>query len=147
MTAAPPPKRSPAPSAELPTGPAADPLFPLFLEVLRRKGHVTFLLAELGDRCGIVNKDRSVVVLDTGNDEAAMRATVAHEMHHLTCPECPDEEIEQMTAELLVPLPDAMAAQMQGVRSVAERLGVDPQLVAARIRTIIADRDAADGVG
>lgn len=154
MTPEPPARRSPAlptaAPADTPAGIAStDPLFPLFLEVLRRKGHVTFLIADLGDDCGLVNKDRSAIVLDSGNDQAAMRATVAHELQHLACPDLPDEEIERMAAEMLVPLPDALsAAQVRGgVRAVAERLGVDPQLVAARIRSIVAEPDGARGVG
>lgn len=141
MPPLPPPSRSP--------GSAPDPLWPLFLDVLRHRGHVTFMVADLGEACGIVNLDRSVIVLDRRNDQAVMRSTVGHELEHLDCPDCPEAEIEQMTAELLVPLPEALAAAQLtvGVHAVADRLGVDPQLVRARIRSVTAEQDAAGGVG
>ena len=140
---------TPPPPGSLP-GP--DPVFPLFLDVLRKHGRVSFVLADdLDGRCGMVNFDQAVIVLDAGNDCGAMRSTIAHELGHLDCPECPDDEIEQMTAERLVPLTDALAAAHAAdsadmIRHVANRLGVDTQLVRARIRDI-PTQGTADGVG
>lgn len=146
MTPEPPPRRSPGTPT---TSAAPDVMWPLFLDVLRKRGHVTFMLADLADQCGRVYFDHSVVVLDRANDPAAMRSTTAHELQHLDCPDCDEDEIEDRTARLLVPLPAALAAAQihGGARAVADRLGVDPQLVHARIRSIAADGDAASGVG
>lgn len=140
------PRRAPQPPP-----PAHDPVLPLFLDVLRDRGHVTFVLADLpADRCGMVELDKAVVVLDGRNTEAQHRATIAHELHHLACPDCPEHEVEEMTAEILVPIADALAAAATAgadLTQVAARLGVDPQLVRARIRSIPTGAETADGVG
>lgn len=131
--------------------PDPDPLLPLFLEVLRARGHVSFVLTDLGDRCGMVELDKSIIVLDAANTTAAMRATICHELLHLHCDDCPEEEIEDMTAGILVPLADALAAAADAgadLTRVAARLGVDEQLVRARLRSIPQQQQGyADGVG
>lgn len=127
----------------------SDPLLPLFLDVLRARRMVTFVLAEdLGERCGIVELDESVIVLNGRNDTATQRATICHELLHLDCDDCPEHEIEQMTAEILVPLPAALqASRGAGIDQVAAALGVDRQLVRARLRSLPTGSEAADGVG
>lgn len=126
-----------------------DPLLPLFLDVLRTRGHVTFVLAEdLGERCGLAELDRSVVVLNGRNDIATHRATICHELLHLDCDECPEDEVEQMAAEILVPLPAALSAIAGAdIDQVAAVLGVDRQLVRARMRSVPSESETADGVG
>lgn len=128
--------------------PDTDPVLPVFLQVLRERGTLTFILADLGTRAGIVALDKNVIVLNETNTDGAHRATICHELLHLHCGECPEHEIERMTAELLVPLPDALAAANTGdITRLADRLGVDPQLVRNRIRALTADAEHRDGVG
>lgn len=112
-----------------------EPLFGLLLAALREHRIITFVIADLGgDRCGLVDRQDNVIFLEGSNTDGAMRATVAHELHHLVCPECPEDEIEAMTAEMLVPLSDALAAQTGAdVDQIAARLVVDPALVRARM--------------
>lgn len=145
MTTAP----QPLPGRPNPDG--VDPLLPLFLDVLRARGHVTFMLSEsIGDHCGLAELDQSVIVLNERNDTATQRATICHELLHLDCGECPEDQVEQMAAEILVPLHDALAARAHtgaNLATVAARLGVDPQLVRARIRSLPSGSEAADGVG
>lgn len=126
-----------------------DPLLPLFLDVLRTRGHITFVLAEdLGERCGLAELDRSVVVLNGRNDTATQRATICHELLHLDCGECPEDEVEQLAAEILVPLPAALSAIAGAdIDQVAAVLGVDRQLVRARMRSLPSGSETADGVG
>lgn len=128
-----------------------DPLLPVFLGILRTWKQVTFMLADdLGGRCGITNLDTAVIILDAHNSDAAMRATILHEMLHLESADSPDEEVERRTAELLVPSHEALAAARTpgaDIRQIAARLGVDVQLVRARIRSIPTQSETADGVG
>lgn len=127
-----------------------DPVLPLFLDVLRARGHITFVLADnLGHRCGMAELDRSIIVLDAANTVAEHRATITHELVHLQCGECPEHEVEQIAASILIPLEDALAAAATAgadITDVAARLGVDEQLVRARIRSI-PQQGTADGVG
>lgn len=121
-------------------------LLPTLLAALRAQGQITLVLApDLGRRCGITNLHDSVVFLDARNDDGAMHATLVHELIHLVCPECPDDEVEAQTAELLVPLADALAAQATGdIAGAAARLRVDKQLIRARLRGMpAADEDEA----
>jgi Zn-dependent peptidase ImmA (M78 family) len=125
-------------------------VLPLFLDVLRDRGHVSFVLADLDNRCGMVELDKSVIVLDASNTVAEMRSTICHELLHLHCDECPEDEVEEMTAGILVPLQDALAAAAEAgadIAQVAARLGVDEQLVRARLRSIPHQQGYADGVG
>lgn len=110
-------------------------LFGLLLAALREHRIITFVVADLGgDRCGLVDRQDNVIFLEETNTDGAMRATVAHELHHLVCPQCPEDEIEAMTAEMLVPLSDALAAQAGAdVDQIAARLVVDPALIRARM--------------
>lgn len=120
-----------------PTPPSPDPVLPIFIEALRSRRAITFALADLGNRAGLVDLQTGTVFLSADCSLGEFRATIAHELHHLNCPECPEDEVEQMTAELLVPLHDALIAQARGdLAEVAERLGVDVKLVRARMRGI-----------
>lgn len=120
-------------------------MWPLFLDVLRAHGTVTFLLADLAGRHGLVELDKAIIALDRGNTAPEMRATIAHELHHLECPDCSDDDVEAMTAELLVPLPAALAAAGGAdPDTIAANLFVDPKLVRARLRSLEPRRDSAD---
>ena len=118
------------------------------LDALRTYRTLTFVLADdLGERCGITNLDAGTVFLHADNDDGEMAATIQHELLHLTCPECPEEEIEYLAAERLVPLGDALSAAASGEwAATAAALGVDVQLLKARLRDprVI---DSGDGVG
>lgn len=116
----------------------ADPLYTTLIQALRSRGQITLVLApDLGPSCGITDLHDSVVFLDARNSDGAMLATLVHELIHLICPSCPDEDVEAQTAELLVPLPDALAARASGdLAALACRLGVDEQLIRARLRTL-----------
>lgn len=138
------------PSLPANPGGVALSLMPVFLDALRAHRQITFALADdLGPHCGLTNLDDAVVFLSAANTDGEMLATIGHELHHLACQDCPDDEIEYMTAEVLVPLPDALAAITGDVARVAARLGVDTALVRARIRTLPEQRDGGDqrGVG
>lgn len=113
-------------------------LLPTLLAALRAREQITLVLApDLGRRCGVTDLHDSVVFLDARNDDGAMHATLVHELLHLVCPECPDDDIEAQTAERLVPLADALAARDTGdIAGAAARLQVDEQLVRARLRAI-----------
>lgn len=139
MTPTPPPHEQACP----------DPVLPVFVEALRSRGTITFALADLGKHAGLVDIDGGVVFLDRGNSLGEMRATIAHELHHLNCPDCPEDEVEQMTAELLVPLHDALVAQAPGgdLQRIAARLGVDAKLVRARVRGLTHRGTVEEDVG
>lgn len=113
-----------------------DPMLPLFLDVLREQRYVTFVLADdLGDHCGLLDREHHVVFLDARNSVGVQRATIGHELHHMACPDSPEDQIEAMTAALLVPLTDALTVRAGAdLAEVADRLGVDPALVRARLR-------------
>jgi hypothetical protein len=115
---------------------APDPLLPVLFDVLRDRGRVTLVLAEdLAGHCGITNLEDGIVYLESSNTFGEMRATLGHELHHLLDPDCPEHKVEEATAELLVPLNAALAAEAEGdIASAAEQLAVDPQLVRARLR-------------
>lgn len=118
------------------TPPAPDPLLPVLINVLRERRRLTFVLEDdLAGHCGLTNLEDGVVYLEAANTFGEMRATIGHELHHLLDPDSPEHEVEQLTAELLVPLPHALAAEANGdLAAVAEQLGVDTQLVRARLR-------------
>lgn len=118
-------------------------LLPTLLAALRARQQITLVLApDLGRRCGVTDLHDSVVFLDARNDDGAMHATLVHELLHLVCPDCPDDEVEAQTAEALVPLDEALTARATGdIAGVAARLRVDEQLIRARLRTIPASED------
>lgn len=120
-------------------------LLTTLLDALRARQQITLVLVpDLGPYCGRTNLHDGVVFLDGRNSDAAQHATLTHELIHLACPECPEDDVERQAAELLVPLPDALAAQADGdLRAVAARLRVDEQLVRARLRA----PDAQEGRG
>lgn len=126
-----------------PTDLVRNPLIPVFRDVLRRYGRITFVHVEPGelgdDRCGevIATDDHAWIFLDGGGTVGEFTATVAHELSHLDHPEEDDDAvIESCAAELLIPLDEALAAITRDqIEAVARRHGVDSQLVRARVRT------------
>lgn len=126
---------------------ASDPLLHILIGALERRTMVTLVLADdLDGRCGLTNKTDGVVFLDRHNTLGEMRATLAHELMHLLQPSWSEEKVEATVSEILVPLPAALAAQRHGTyEEVARRLGVDAQLVRARLRA--AGREAVNVVG
>lgn len=127
----------------------SDALFDILNDALKKHRRITFALTgELINTCGITNLEHAVVFLSDANSQATMRATVAHELIHLLCQDCPDEEVEAMAAEALVPLPAALEALASGSMSeVAARVGVDEQMMRARVRTIPLAGESQHGVG
>lgn len=112
-----------------------DPILAALLQALATHRRITFVLADLDDHCGKANLDSAVVYLADANTIGEMRATVLHELMHLICPECPEDEVEAQAAEMLVPLAAALAAQACGdFAGAAEMLVVDSALVRARLR-------------
>lgn len=119
--------------------PPPDPMLPVLLEVLEERRYITLVLVDnLDGRCGLANKQDGTIFLSAENSVGEHRATLVHELLHLQRPELPDHKIEALTAEMLVPLDHAIAATNgAGLHAVAATLGVDAQLVRARL-------DAAD---
>lgn len=111
-----------------------DPVIPVLLDVLEERRTVTLVLADdLDGRCGFTDKHDAVIFLDRSNTLGEHRSTLVHELLHLAKPELAEDKVEALTAELLVPLPDAMAAVTDAdLCTVADSLGVDAQLVRAR---------------
>lgn len=111
-----------------------DPVLPVLLDVLEERRTITLVLADdLDGRCGFTDKQDSVIFLDRANTLGEHRSTLVHELLHLARPELAEDKIEALTAELLVPLPDALAAVTHAdLHAVADSLGVDAQLVKAR---------------
>jgi hypothetical protein len=126
------------------------PVVPLFFAALHSRRTITFVLTDSdtlealaraaghdtrGGHYGLADLEEAVIYLDEANTTGEMRATITHEIAHLTYPTWSDEAVEAMAAELLVPLPDAIEAVARGaIEEVAERLAVDGHLIRARIR-------------
>jgi hypothetical protein len=116
-----------------------DPMLPVLLDVLEGRRTITLVLADdLDGRYGLTDKVDGTIFLDRGNTLGEHRATLVHELLHLARPDLSDEKIEALAAEMLVPLASAMASV--DVQAVADTLGVDPQLVRARL--VAADMEA-----
>lgn len=113
-----------------------DDVLGMLCDVVSRHGTLTVALTDqIGDRCGAVDRVNAVVLLNSGHQHGKRRATLFHELLHLTCPDCDDDEVEDRTAAALVPLRDA-AAVVRGAEDpaqVASRLDVDAQLVRQRV--------------
>jgi hypothetical protein len=142
------------PSPSSPAGPAdrtvtaTDPaaVMPLLVDALNAAPERTIslvLVDDLGPHCAITNLNRAVIYLDARCTPGELRATIAHELVHIACPDCDEEEVESRAARQLVPLADAVTAQPGDLRAVAERLGVDAALVRARARDTGHPRRAA----
>lgn len=130
----------------------AVPLLPMFLQVLRDFGSITFVLADdLGSKlCGMTNLDTAVVYLSERNTDGEMLATIGHELAHLANPTASEAAVELAAAMALIPACDALRAAATGdLRSVADQCGVDEQLVRARIRghLAVATEEEHRGVG
>lgn len=131
----------------------AVPLLPLFLQVLRDFGSITFVLADdLGTKlCGMTNLDAAVIYLSERNTDGEMLATIGHELAHLADPTASEETVERAAAAALISELAALRAVTTGdLRSVAEQCGVDEQLVRARIRGnpfVALDEEGTRGVG
>lgn len=127
------------------TSPPDHPLLTTLLDALRARQQITLVLVpDLGPHCGLTDLHDGVVFLDGRDDDARQHATLTHELIHLTCPECPEDDVERQAAERLVPLSDALAAQTSGrYDEVARRLHVDAQLVRARVRAVTARDERA----
>jgi hypothetical protein len=123
-----------------------DPVMLLLIEALERHIAVTIVMADdLGDengrpRSGLTDKQSATIFLRRDNAAGEQRATAAHELLHLICPELPEHTIESMAARLLVP-DDFADADVLDVQAIADELCVDPQLVLTRIR----DATAVEG--
>jgi hypothetical protein len=123
---------------------------PIFFAALHSRRTITFVLTNSdtlealaraaghdtrGGHYGLTDLEEAVIYLDEANTIGEMRATITHEIAHLTYPTWSDEAVEAMAAELLVPLPDAIEAVAGGaIEEVAERLAVDGHLIRARLR-------------
>ena len=107
----------------------------MLIGALEQRRILTLVLADnLDGRCGLTNKSDAVVFLDRHNTPGEMRATLSHELMHLLQPGWSEEKVESIVAEMLVPLKSALAARAHDAYDeVAERLGVDAQLVRARL--------------
>lgn len=126
------------------TDPAA--VMPLLVDALNAAPHRTLsivLVDDLGPYCAVTDPDSAVIYLDARCTPGEMRATIAHELVHIACPDCGEEEVESRAARQLVPLADAVAARPGDLAAVAERLGVDAALVRARARDMSHPRWAA----
>jgi hypothetical protein len=121
-----------------------DPVLPMLIGALEQRRILTLVLADnLDGRCGLTNKSDAVVFLDRHNTPGEMRATLTHELMHLLQPDWPEEKVESIVAEMLVPLPAALSAHRHGnFDDIATTLGVDAQLVRARL--VAADGESAD---
>ena len=109
-----------------------DPMLPVLLDVLEERRTITLVLADdLKGRCGLTDKKDGTIFLDRGNTLGEHRATLVHELLHLARPDLSDQKIEALTAEMLVPLTSAMGSA--DLQAVADTLGVDAQLVRARL--------------
>lgn len=109
-----------------------DPMLPVLLDVLEERRTITLVLADdLNGRYGLTDKTDATIFLDRGNTLGEHRATLVHELLHLARPDLSDQKIEALTAEMLVPLSSAMASA--DADTIAEALGVDAQLVRARL--------------
>lgn len=135
-----------------PPSPTTDDVLGMLCDVVSRHGTLTVALAEparIGDRCGVVDRVNAIVLLNAGHKHGKRRATLLHELLHLACPDCDDDEVEDRTAATLVPLRDA-AAVARGVEDpekVARRLDVDPQLVRQRVSGLAVVHGGGDQVG
>lgn len=111
-----------------------DPILPALLEVLGERRTLTLVLTDLQGCSGLTDRHQAVIFLDHSNSFGEQRATLLHELLHLARPDMTDPQIEALTAEMLVPLQDVIHAQTPDEESAAaERLGVDAQLVRARL--------------
>lgn len=121
-------------------------LLTTLLDALRARQQITLVLVpDLGRFCGRTDMHDGVVFLDGRNSDGQQHATLTHELIHLSCPDCPEDDVERQAAERLVPLPDALAARATGTEEeLAARLRVDAQLVRARVRGV---DDRADEAG
>lgn len=127
-----------------------DPVLPMLIGALEQRRILTLVLADdLNGRCGLTNKTDAVVFLDRHNTPGEMRATIIHELMHLLQPGWPEEKVEAIVAEMLVPLPAALTARRHGsFEDVAARLGVDAQLVQARLAAADAESvEATEAAG
>lgn len=119
-------------------------------DILADIGQVTVALADpdrIGHRCGVADRERGVVLLNAAHGFGKRRATLLHELLHLACPDCDDDEVEQATAAALVPTREATAVVLgtADVEQVAARVDVDPQLVRARIAALVAAQGRSAG--
>lgn len=124
------------------TGHTPDPLWPLFAEILRRNRYVAFRMVDrMPDAPGIrsgamamTNKHTGDVYLRSDLDDGQLRACTGHELHHLRHPGWSEIDVEHSTAQLLVPLPAALAARTEeDMDDMAQALWVDRKLIMSRL--------------
>lgn len=114
----------------------SDPLAALVLNVLDRHGEMTVALSnQLAGNCGVVDRDNAVILLNQATSPGKRRATLVHELLHLCFPDLDDDCIEAATADVLISVADASDALCGAatITEIADRAGVDPQLVRTRI--------------
>ena len=120
-----------------------DPLWPLFLRVLRESGRVEFVVVDQvpqvpgvthPDDHALVDRSTGTIFLRASNSDGEMRASTGHELWHLAEPHASEEEVETATALVMVPLSEAIATRSRAdVASLAERILVDPDLILTRL--------------
>ena len=135
-----------------PSAPRAVFGLPVLVAALRRTRTITITLVDNLDAfattngvpptpkgyAGLTSIETGEVYLDAGSDDGELRATLMHELGHLVDPEATEEEVEMRTAEMLVPLSEALRAHHTGDHTtVAARCHVDAALVRTRIRGLL----------
>jgi hypothetical protein len=135
-----------------PSAPRATFGLPVLVAALRRTREITIRLVDNLDEfaahsgvpptpqgySGLTSIETGEIYLDAGSSDGELRATLMHELGHLVEPDATEEEVEMRTAELLIPLSEALRAQHTGDHhTVAARCHVDVPLVRTRIRGLI----------
>lgn len=135
-----------------PSAPRAVFGLPVLVAALRRTRTITIRLVDNFDDfaaaagvpptpegyAGLTSIETGEVYLDANSNDGELRSSLMHELGHLVDPDASEEEVEMRTAEMLIPLAEALRAQHTGDHhAVAARCHVDTQLVRTRIRGLI----------
>lgn len=115
--------------------------------------HVEFVTLPEGV-AGETDHDRQVISIDRGLSQAERRGTLLHEaIHvvrdHVDCDTYDDEDVEQLTARILIPLPRLLEVLVWARNSheAAEELWVDHPLYLTRMNHLHpTERAAIEGV-
>jgi hypothetical protein len=140
------------PAGNHPHAPRATFGLPVLVAALRRTREITITLVDnlddlatmsgLPERpdgyAGLTSIETGEVYLDANSNDNELRATLIHELGHLVDPDATEEEVEMRTAEMLIPLSEALRAHHTGDHhGVAARCHVDTALVRNRVRGLL----------
>jgi hypothetical protein len=125
---------------------------PVLVTALRRTREITIRLVDNLDDfaahsgvpptpkgyAGLTSIETGEVYLDANSSDGELRATLMHELGHLVDPDATEEEVEMRTAQMLIPLSEALRAQHTGDHAAAAtRCHVDAALIRTRIRGLL----------